>query len=301
MERNDICVLGASGFIGQNLLKAIPNSRGISLRDDEWEKEALSTDVFINLVGLAHDHAGTKTEDDYFYVNFELVKKIFRVFLQSRAKLFLHISSLSALEELESKEYLVETDICRPFSWYGKSKREAEKWLLEQTMSSDKKLVILRPPMVHGPGDKGNLRLLYNLISKGVPYPLASFNNRRSFICIDNFCFYVTKFVAGHDRIESGIYHIADEDPLSTTEIVDIIKSLTGKKQPNLAIPPIIVRAVAKMGDFLSLPLNSLRLKKLTRDLLVSSAKARSALGGELPLTSENGVRKTIISFQTNA
>src|SRR5690606_37898463 len=103
-----------------------------------------------------------------------------------------------------------EDSSCNPISWYGHSKRTAEKWLLEQHLPPGKKLVILRPPMVHGPGDKGNLGLLYKLISKGIPYPLASFDNRRSFISIDNFSFFIEQIITHHEKMDSGIYHIAD-------------------------------------------------------------------------------------------
>src|SRR5690606_6083014 len=114
-----------------------------------------------------------------------------------------------------------------------------------------------RPPMVHGPGDKGNLGLLYKLISKGIPYPLASFNNSRSFISIDNFCYYIEQIIAKEAQLESGIYHIADDEPVSTKEIIDIIKKVIAKNVSNLALPRILVKGMAKIGDVLPIPLNT--------------------------------------------
>jgi len=138
-----------------------------------------------------------------------------------------------------------------PQSFYGKSKRVAEEWLLEQNLPSSKKIIILRPPMVHGPSDKGNLGLLYKLISKGIPYPLASFNNQRSFISIDNFSFFVKEIIEKQDLLQSGIFHISDDEAISTNQIIEIIKKVENRKVMNLSIPKSIVKGLAKVGDVL--------------------------------------------------
>src|SRR5690606_36290322 len=145
-----------------------------------------------------------------------------------------------------------------------------EQWLMKQELPENKKLIILRPPMVHGPGDKGNLGLLYKLIAKGIPYPLSSFNNRRSFISIDNFIYFVREIIDKQERLKSGIYHISDDEPVSTKEIIAIIKDVTGKNTMNIAFPKFVVKGIAKIGDLLPIPLNSKRLKKMTSNLLVS-------------------------------
>lgn len=93
-----------------------------------------------------------------------------------------------------------------------------------------KKIIILRPPLVHGEGDKGNLELLYKFISKGIPYPLSAFQNSRSFLSIDNFIFFLKEIISNQDKLDSGIYHIADDEVLSTKEILEIIKRVENKK-----------------------------------------------------------------------
>lgn len=295
---SNFIVIGASGFIGQNFLKELKEARGISLRDRGWRNAFDSATIVINLVGKAHDHKGDAGEQDYYYANFELAKQVFQEFLRSPAQIFIHISSLAALEEFESLEPLSENHSCNPVSWYGQSKRAAEEWLVEQELPCDKKLIILRPPMVHGPGDKGNLGLLYRLIAKGIPYPLSSFDNRRSFISIDNFIFFIKQIIEKQGKLESGIYHIADNEPISTEEIIEIIKNVTGKNVPNVALPKFIVKGMAKIGDVVPIPLNSKRLKKMTSDLLVSNAKIKQALNiDKLPLTAKQGLEKTIRSF----
>ncbi|MFD2554232.1 NAD-dependent epimerase/dehydratase family protein [Sphingobacterium tabacisoli] len=294
-----VLVIGSSGFIGKNLLATIDNTTGVSLRPHGWEKQFSFADIIVNLVGKAHDHQKVAAEHDYQYANVELTKQIYQEFIQSPAILLIHISSIAALEESESLVQLKETDTCNPISWYGRSKREAEEWLLGQVIPEGKMLIILRPPMVHGPGDKGNLGLLYKLISKGIPYPLSSFDNKRSFISIDNFCYYIERIIENPDKLKSGIYHIADDEPISTKEIIAVIKQETKKNVPNLALPKTLVKLIAKVGDVLPMPLNSKRLKKMTSDLLVSNEKIKKALGiKKLPLTAKEGLEKTIKSFK---
>lgn len=296
-----ISVFGASGFIGKNLIQNLPlgfDVNAVSLRDENWRKAIDDSTVFINLIGKAHDHQGTATDEDYYFANVELAKQIFGAFQKSGAKLLIHISSLAALEEFESTKPLLETDTAHPQSVYGKSKRAAEEWLLNQSLSANKKLIILRPPMVHGEGDKGNLGLLYKLISKGIPYPLSSFDNQRSFISIDNFSFFIKEIIEKFEMLPSGIYHISDDQTISTQQIIDIIKKVENKNVINLSIPKSIINALAKVGDVLPLPLNTKRLKKMTSNLVVSNQKIKSGLAIEaLPITAEEGLKKTIKSF----
>lgn len=298
-----IAVFGSSGFIGKNLVSSLQQNfdiEEISLRNSEWEKSlSRETNVFINLVGKAHDHKGTATETDYYFANVNLAQNLFEAFKKTDAELFIHISSLAALEEFESVKPLVETDHCNPVSLYGKSKRKAEEWLLQQDLPDGKKLIIIRPPMVHGPGDKGNLGLLYKIISKGIPYPLASFNNERSFISIGNFIFYIKQIIDKRNSINSGIYHIADDETVATNEIIEVIKKVENLKIPNISLPRFLVKGIARCGDFLPLPLNTKKLKKLTNNLLVSNQKIKNTLEiDKLPLTAKVGLEMTIKSFK---
>jgi len=293
-------ILGSSGFIGKNLIHSLQNSVGISLRNHDWEKNLAvdNVDTIVNLVGKAHDHARESNERDYYHANVELTKHIFTEFTKSSAKLMIHVSSIASVEEFEAAHPLSEDDECHPVSWYGQSKRQAEEWLLMQEIPLDKKLIILRPPMVHGPGDKGNLGLLYKFISKGIPYPLAAFDNIRSFICIDNFVFFIQKIIENKEKLDTGIYHISDNEPVGTKEIIAIIKDVTGKESPDLTLPKFFVRIIAKLGEFIPIPLNSSRLKKMTSNLLVSNSKIKQLLDIEnLPLTASLGIKKTIESF----
>lgn len=296
-----VAVLGYNGFIGKNLCAFLhPRFEvvEVSLRKENWKKKLQSCEVYINLIGKAHDHKGEATESDYFFANSNIHKDVIDIFKESTAKLYIHISSLAAQEEIKSTKALSEEDSCKPVSAYGKSKRDFEQWISRQEFDIDKKVIILRPPMVHGPGDKGNLGLLHQLISKGIPYPLNAFNNKRSFLSIDNFCFFINQIISNREKIANGIYNISDDESISTSKIIDIIKQEENKRIVDLNFPKFVIKAIAKIGDVLPIPLNTVRLEKMTSNLLVSNQKIKTALGiHKLPTTAEEGLRKTIRSF----
>ncbi len=295
----NVKVLGASGFVGKNLINYMPEATGISLRDPNWEMLIKNSEVIINLVGKAHDLSKKACEYEYRTVNVELTKDIYHAFLRSNAYLLIHISSIAAVEELESKRYLTEEDNCQPTSYYGKTKREAEIWLLRQPLPVGKKIIILRPPMIHGPGDKGNLGLLYKFISSGVPYPLYSFINKRSFISVSNFNYFINEIITKRDFIQTGVYHLADDEFVSTNELVNLLKDSLGKNTPNISFPRWVIRSIASIGDILPIPINSRRLKKLTASLLVSNSKIKNMLKIEkLPITAIEGLALTIESLK---
>lgn len=151
--------------------------------------------------------------------------------------------------------------------------------------------------MIHGPGNKGNLNLLYTLVSKKIPWPLAAFNNKRSFLSIDNLCFVIQELIDRRD-IPSGIYQVADDTPLSTNVLVKLIAQVLNFSPRLWAIPKKIIVGISKVGDILGLPLNTERLQKLTESYIVNNEKIKSALKKELPLSSVEGLIKTIRSFE---
>ena len=155
---------------------------------------------------------------------------------------------------------------------------------------------ILRPCMIHGPGNKGNLNLLYSVVRKGIPWPLGAFENRRSFAAIENVCAVVTGLLEGD--VPSGIFQVADDETLSTNRLIELIAESRGKSARIARVPKGLVSAAAKVGDVLHLPLNSERLKKLTESYVVCNDKIKRALGWEsMPVSAEEGMRRTLESF----
>ena len=298
-----IALFGASGFLGTNLRAFLRVEHySVNIRNKFWQEQiSLNTNIFINCIGKAHDHKGTATEHDFYFANYELLKVIFEEFLKSNAQLFIHISSIAAVEENERNEVLTENSVANPQSHYGKSKKAAEEYLIKQNLPYGKKLFILRPTMIYGEGDKGNLTLLYKIISKGIPYPLGAFKNSRTFISIDNVVFFIDEIIKKYKEMESGIYHITDDEPLSTQKIIEIICEAKGKKSIILSPPKFLINSLAKMGDMISLPINSKRLKKMTSNLIVSNQKIKTELNiDSLPVSAEEGMKKTIESFKNS-
>ena len=256
--------------------------------------EGIST--VIHLAGKAHDLKNTSDRDEYFKVNLGLTQQLFELFLLSNATHFIYFSSVKAAPD-RVEGVLDEGVIPAPQTAYGKSKLAAEQYLLSKSLPYGKRLLILRPCMIHGPGNKGNLNLLFNVIKKGIPYPLAAFKNERSFLSIENCCFIMEQLLKA-DTVPSGVYQLADDEGISTLETVRLIASTIGVKARLINIPPGFIYLFSKAGDIFRLPFSSERLEKLTENYLVSNYKIKKALGlDHLPLSVSEGLQKTIQSF----
>ncbi|WP_201288833.1 NAD-dependent epimerase/dehydratase family protein [Polaribacter septentrionalilitoris] len=300
-------ITGNKGFVGVNLtsfFKKIDKSiLGISRTPSEGEVsyQELNTALFnkakscIHLAGKAHDLKKTSEDKEYFEVNTELTKTLFNQFLESDCEVFVYMSSVKAAADAVEGG-LTEDTIPNPVTVYGNSKLAAENYILSKGIPEGKRVYILRPCMIHGPNNKGNLNLLYSFVSKGIPYPFGKYENKRSFVSVENLCFVINELIE-NKAIPSGIYNIADDASLSTTHLVRIIGKVVQKPAKILNTPKFIVNTIAKLGDVLPLPINSERLQKLTENYEVSNTKIKKAMKKELPLTTEKGIEITIASF----
>lgn len=294
-----VSITGATGFVGQNLSAFLQNNdlavKSLSLRE-EWVYPR-NTNAIIHLAGKVHDTKNSSDDESYFKINRDLTIQLFDQFLISETKDFFYFSSVkAAADHLDG--ILDESHQPTPKTPYGKSKLAAEEYLLQQSIPTGKRLFIIRPCMIHGPGNKGNLNLLYNVVQKGIPWPLASFENKRSFLSIDNLNFLILKILQ-NDEIPSGIYNFADDDAVSTNELVKIISNASSKSEKLWKLSPNLILGLVKIGDIFKLPLNSERLKKLTESYVVSNVKIKNALGiSKLPVSTKEGLIKTIKSFK---
>ena len=293
-----ITITGSTGFVGANLhgyLKSFHELHSISVRYQPNQNFDLTTDAIIHLAGKAHDLKKVSNPTDYYEANFELTKQVFDSFLLSDASIFIYMSSVKAVAD-DVFGVLYENTIPNPKTHYGISKFQAESYILNQQLPAGKRVYILRPCMIHGLGNKGNLNLLYKLVSKNIPWPLGAFENKRSFLSIDNLCFVIQELLNRND-IPSGIYNVADDKPLSTNELIGLISKSQNKLPKTLAIPKKLIFLLAKIGDVFHLPLNSERLQKLTESYLVSNDKIVKAIGKPFPISAEEGFKKTFQSF----
>lgn len=305
-----LLLTGATGFVGQNLCDYLKSEGredllSLSRRDDSKQDNVLTYDQFfadltvsathyIHLAGKAHDLKNTSDDQAYYDVNFGLTKKLYDRFLKDpSARNFIFISSVKACADTVDG-WLTEEAKCDPVTAYGKSKLQAEKYLLEN-LPSDKKVYILRPCMIHGPGNKGNLNLLFAFAKKGLPFPLAAFDNQRSFLSVDNLCWVIEKLISGD--IPSGVYQVADDGTFSTNDLIRLMAASLGKKAKLWAIPASLISAVARVGDKLHLPLTTERLKKLTESYKVDNNKISQNIGEPMPMSAKDGLLKTFKAF----
>ena len=289
-----IFITGSNGFVGENVIKYF-NSTFEFYRFTKNEEININQDIVLHFAGKAHDLNNTSNIQEYYSVNTELTKHIFDNFLKSDAKVFIFLSSVKAVSDKLNSE-LTEDYKPNPKTHYGKSKLLAEEYILNKSISDGKRFYILRPCMIHGPGNKGNLNLLYKIVSIGLPWPLGAFENKRSFCSIDNLCFCIKELII-NDQIPSGIYNISDDKPISTNEIIKFIALSRDKNLYIWKIPKLIIYVFFKLGDLLKIPLNTEMLNKLTETYTVSNNKITQVINKSLPLNSKDGLMKTFNSF----
>lgn len=305
-----ILITGIHGFVGSNLveyLKADNEIYGLDIVTNEkpgvvktftWDELDIMPefDAIIHLAGKAHDTKNKAAADVYFKVNTGLTQKVFDYFLSSKANKFVFFSTAKAAAD-RVEGVLTEDVVPSPVGPYGESKIAAENYILSKELSLDKQVYIFRPCMIHGPGNKGNLNLLYSVVSKGIPWPLGAFENRRTFTSIENMCYAVNGVLT--KNVESGIYNMGDDEALSTNELIEEICKSLGKKSHIWRMPKGLMTNVAKVGGWLHLPLNPDRLQKLTENYESSNEKIRIALGVDrMPVSAREGLRRTLESFR---
>ena len=291
-----ILITGSRGFVGKNLTNYLRSKQLQFLAYDRAKPiDLTSVKIFVHLAGKAHDLKNTAKSQEYYEVNTELTKKVYDAFLASEAKVFITLSSVKAVVDQVEGE-LTEQHHPNPVTHYGKSKLLAEQYIFSKEIPEGKRVYVLRPCMIHGPGNKGNLNLLFKLVSKNIPWPLGAFENKRSFCSIDNLMFLFKELIERED-IPSGIYNVADDEPLSTNELIGLIAQSQNRSPKIWNISKKFIEGVASIGDKLHLPLNTERLQKLTFSYVVSNAKIKAAIGKPLPVSSREGLIKTFKSF----
>lgn len=312
-----ILITGIHGFVGTNLTRNLcheneiygldivsPEKEGV-IKTFAWkdidEGNIPDVDAIIHLAGKAHETKDKSKSEVYFQINTDLTKKIYDYFLASKAQKFIFFSSIKAAADRVEGDYVDESVEPKPVGPYAESKRFAEEYIVkneELRIKNGQSTYILRPCMIHGPGNKGNLNLLYGVVRKGIPWPLGAFENRRTFTSIDNLCFIINGLLT--KEVESGIYNINDDDAVSTNELIEIICSTIGRKAHIWHIPRGLMEGCAKIGTLLHLPLNEERMQKLTEDYVSSNEKIKKALGvNKLPIKAKDGIKLTIKSFAT--
>ena len=294
--KSRILVTGSTGFVGLNLINYLSSNFQFYLYNRKSDKNIeTNCNVFLNFAGKSFDTLDSNNVDEYYEANTYFSNNLFDLFLESDSEVFITLSSVKAVSDNPEGE-LTESFNNNPITHYGRSKLLAEQYILSKEIPNGKRVYILRPCIIHGPGNKGNLNLLYKMASKNIPWPLGAFENKRSYCSIDNLMFILKELIERVD-IPSGIYNIADDEPLSTNELIYLICQSKNIKPKIWKISKRLIEFIASIGDKLHLPLNNERLHKLTSSYVVSNAKIKTAIGKPLPVSSKLGLIKTFKSF----
>lgn len=306
-----ILITGATGFVGRSLVPVLIASgydvlcavskkavwlnapqviiNRLELMTD-WSDILIGVDVVIHLAAKVHVMKGNVPLEEFCKVNSDATKRLAEQAAQCGVKRFIFMSSIKVNGEftIEGIPFTEDNgvDIDDP---YGKSKLIAEQSLLELSQKTPMDVVILRPSLVFGPGVKANFLKMMSLVNKGVPLPFARINNKRSFIFIDNLVSAISA-VINEPKAANQIYLVADNEAWSLSELLEFIAQKMGKKSRLCTIPGLVPL-------FKLLGLTALS-NRLFGSLEVNNEKIKKQIGWTPPVTSAEGVSKTVKWYQ---
>jgi nucleoside-diphosphate-sugar epimerase len=276
-----IAVTGFTGFVGKRLLEidqAVYQLVPIDLRKSI--PDLLGIDTIVHLAGKAHQM--TPIEDRiYFEVNYELTKKLADLAKQAGVKHFVYISSVKVYND-SAEDRFDESSPCVPTDAYGASKLKAEQYL--QSMQADSFSVsIIRPPLVYGPGVKGNMNKLIELAARNYPLPFGNINNARSMVFVDNLIAMINKII---DKQAAGVFIAGDQSPVSTTELLLRLRTALGKKAGLISIPLFIRQLLKRIKPGL--------YSRLFGSFVIDNASTNKKLDFSPPYTTSFGIQQMV-------
>ena len=306
---NEILVTGANGFIGKKLIQTLSAyghivrrcSRNLSEDSDvavgeigpdtDWSTAVEGISTVIHLAGRAHilDDILKDPLKEFRKVNVEGTLMLARHSASAGVKRLVYISSIG-VNGIQSSRPFLASDIPNPSGPYAISKYEAEQGLCQIAESTDMEVVIIRPPLVYGYDAPGNFGYLMRVINRGIPLPLGTIYNKRSFIALDNLVDFIIT-CARHPAAANEIFTISDDEDLSTTELLIRIASALNKRTWLFPVNQ-------KLLEF---GLQFIGKKKLAQSLLgsleVDISKAKKILNWTPPVSVDEGLRKTAQHF----
>jgi nucleoside-diphosphate-sugar epimerase len=287
-NKKKVLITGVSGFVGVRLAKYLLNNGykviGASRTDPQidnvefcpigdlkdgfdWAQLLNGVDYVVHLANRAHK-MNDKPENEYLYfkVNVDATLNLARQAAEQKVKKFIFVSSVKAAGEGTDEKSLSEIMSSSPADAYGRSKLQAEQQLEKLAAESDMSVVSLRPPLMYGPGVKGNMASLIKMVKKMPILPLGGIKNRRSFIGISNFSSAIAAVLSCEKQI-TGMYYISDGNAISTSELVDLLIKVFSPATRNLVLPGAFWYYLNKI------PLLKEKTRRLTGSLEVDCSK----------------------------
>jgi len=285
-----ILLTGGSGFIGQRYLPYNSSKYKIktsSLRDIQVDQiDFTGIDAIVHLAGKAHQMTPIK-DQIYYDVNLHLTENLAKAAKKALVPHFIFISTVKVFgEETTTGSGLTESSACNATDPYGKSKFQAEE-ALQKIESENFKVAIVRPPLVYGPGVKGNMLRLLNLSMKGRPLPFGGIENKRSMVFIDNLIELINSIT---DQQASGIFHAGDQQALSTTTLISLINKYMENKGRLIKLSGFFLRILRWLKPGL--------VQRLWGSFLIDTEQTNKQLNFNPPYESENGIRQMVQWFK---
>ncbi len=295
----NIYVTGASGFVGRYLIKYLidSNHTALSLHRNTVTnsiiaiEKGMPVDCVIHLAGRAH--VMHETADDiysaYWKVNVDYTLKVAALAKLWGVKRFIFLSSVKVNGE-ETLQRFTEQNTPSPEDSYGQTKLEAEILLKDFCAANQMELVIIRPPLIYGPGVKANFKSLIQLCRKPIPLPFGRVHNKRSLISLENLNSFI-ELCCHHPQAANQTFLISDDHDVSTSELINTIRISLRRKPCQLPIPAQLLSITFDMVGKHALN------ERLLGNLQVDITKAKELLGWRPVISFEEGIQRTVAEY----
>jgi nucleoside-diphosphate-sugar epimerase len=313
MSSSTLLITGATGFVGSHCLDALqtddhslraavrsypvnPRSKvefvpvGDIGPSTDWRSVLEGVDVVLHLAARAHilNDTASDPEAEFQRVNTQGTIRLVEQSIQAGVKRFVFVSSIGAMAS-SSHTLLKEDSPCCPDTPYGRSKLQAEQQLVHMATAAKMEWTIIRPPLVYGPANPGNMERLIQLVFKGVPIPLGSVHNRRSLIYVRNLVDAI-RLCLFHPAAANQLFLVSDNQDVSTPDLIRAIAAAMDRSTIILPIPLSILTSISRLIGKQDL------FEKLTGSLALETQKITRLINWKPPYTFEEGINKTIQS-----
>ncbi len=289
-----IFITGANGFVGKNLLKVLDrlgitsvagsrNLYGDIVAQSSWKSLLNDSDVVVHLA--ARVHVMEESESDplvaFRKLNVDATMNLARAAKESGVKRFIYISSVKVNGEVTLDVAFKASDLPNPIDPYGISKMEAESSLMKLHEPGKFEVVIIRPPLVYGPGVKANFEKLFWLVKKDLPIPFGRVKNKRSLVSVYNLCDLIIRCF-DHPKASGETFLVSDDFDYSLKDLITLMAKTEGKFPHLLPVPVKLMSFAATMLG------KKAYANRLFGNLHVDISKTKDLLNWKPPYTFED-------------